>query len=86
MVTFVEISWKFEGRMNWRRFVPSWSGCLRAVAITWRRGVVTTAGTGFGLMMCWILFLLDGAGVGGKGVGAGVGAPRWFTTTGRMKS
>ena len=36
--------------------------------------------------MCWMLFLFEGAGVGGKGVGAGDGAPRWLMTTGMIKS
>ena len=37
-------------------------------------------------MICWRLFFCDGAGVGGKGVGAGVGAPRRLMTTGSSKS
>ena len=36
--------------------------------------------------MCWMLFLFEGAGVGGKGVGAGDGAPRWLMITGMIKS
>ena len=36
--------------------------------------------------MCWRLFLLDGAGVGGNGVCEGVGAPVWLIVTGMMKS
>jgi hypothetical protein len=33
-----------------------------------------------------MLFLLEGTGVGGKGVGDGVGATVWLIMTGRVKS
>lgn len=62
------------------------SGCRKAVAITCLLGVATVNGCGRGLIMCCKLFLLDGAGVGGKGVGAGVGAPSMLTTDGITKS
>ena len=56
------------------------------MAITCFLGVTTVKGMGLGLMICCRLFLLEGAGVGGKGVGAGEGAPVWLMTTGSWKS
>lgn len=64
-----------DGRENSILLFDSWRGCLNAVAITCLRGVATCGGCGRGLMICCRLFLLEGAGVGGKGVGAGDGAP-----------
>jgi hypothetical protein len=62
------------------------SGCLNAVAITCLLGVATEYGFGRGFIMCCMLFLLDGAGVGGNGVEEGVGAPNILTIQGITKS
>ena len=56
------------------------------MATTFLLGVVMETWMGLGLTMCGTLFLLEGAGVGGKGVGEGVGAPVWLMVTGIMKS
>lgn len=75
-----------DGSENSTLLDDSCNGCRRAVAITCFLGVAMDRGWGRGLMMCCMLFLLDGAGVGGKGVGAGDGAPIWLIITGMMKS
>lgn len=77
---------KVDGRENSILFVESCRGCLSAVATTCLRGVATVNGCGRGLMICCMLFLLEGAGVGGNGVGAGDGAPISLTITGITKS
>ena len=83
---FLAISWKLTGRENSTLVWDSCRGCRNAVAMTCLRGVATVKGCGRGLTMCWMLFFFEGAGVGGNGVGAGEGAPRWLMTTGMVKS
>ena len=80
------ISWVFGDSVKSSVWWEICKGCRRAVAMTLRRGVAMVTWTGRGLMICWMLFLLEGAGVGGRGVGRGVGAPVWLTTTGIRKS
>ena len=75
-----------DGNENSILFEERVSGCLRAVAITCLLGVATENGCGRGFIICCKLFLLDGAGVGGNGVGAGVGAPSMLTIHGITKS
>lgn len=62
-----------DGRENLILLFDSWRGCFSVVAIICLRGVVICGGCGRGLMICCRLFLLEGVGVGGKGVGVGEG-------------
>ena len=57
------------------------------MATTRRLGVATSTREGTGVMSSeMVQFMCDGAGVGGKVDGAGIGATVWLMLTGMTKS